>query len=317
MDKKRLLISVFLIFLCSYFYARGIIVLSFGQSCDVGEHQEIVFEEKRVLSLLQWPMYPAFASTFSLSLILKHFHISSEIAISYPAFTGDMLDSDYTDVSEQRKTLFSCHNARLQRGIVTSLSLGIPLQVYVFATEKAKKSVITLEPALLFYFSHLSWHAKGGYTQYKGSDGSKFWNETWQKEKYKGGGIEYTKNTFLTFLALNLHFSINNVWFIYLNSALSPFLLAKSSDIHFDRDSLYVDTFIAPAIAIKEDLSFEYKINRFSFSFAMTFLFSYTNFGSTSVLKHSTGEYLSHFNRGSAGLLSKVGRFSLSLRTWL
>ena len=314
---KKYLILIFLITLSSYFYAKATVVLSFGQSCDVGEHQEIVFEDKRILSLLQWPMYPSFASNFSLSLILKYFHLSSEILISYPAFTGYMLDSDYTDAFKQKKTLFSCHNARLQRGIVTSLSLGIPLQIYPRAKGELQSASIMIEPAFLFYFSTLSWRAKMGYAQYKSSDGSKFWNESWPKVEYKGGGIEYIKNTFFTFLALNFSINIKNTWFITLNNAISPFLIGKSYDTHFDSNNLYIDFFLAPAIAIKEDIGFEYKINRFSFSIIATFFFSYANLGSTQILKHSTKEYLSSFPRGSAGLLSKIGRFSLSLRTWL
>ncbi|MGP1438531.1 MAG: omptin family outer membrane protease [Treponema sp.] len=289
-----------LILLCSHLNSEKKADFYFGLSMHIGENQEKVFNNGRLLSLLQWPMLPSISLNFALSISFPYLHIALENNFGIPSFSGTMKDSDYTDPNSLNKTLFSAHKAIMKENIVISSLVGIPVGIPI------KKYNIVLEPQIGFYFSSKSWYAKDGYTQYKSNDGSKFWSENWPKKIYKGDGAKYTQKVFFPFISFNTKIEIQNKLNINLKVLFSPLLQGITEDIHFDTKKIYSDSFSIPNYAFEINGLLEKEISKKIFIYgSISFFYFYSKNGSTIVLDKETKNMLASYPKGSSGIDGK------------
>ena len=292
--------------------------LSFGFMVNVGENQEKVFDNGRLLSLLQWPILPSLNLNFELGFSLPYFHITFENNFGIPLFSGMMKDSDYTDPTSPKKTLFSSHKATLKESFLTCPLIGVPL---IMSYSSQRNYYITLEPQIGFYFSLKKWYARDGYTQYKGEDGSKFWKEDWPKKEYNGNGVEYTQKIFFPLIAFSTKIQIQNKVDIAFSMLFSPFLQGKTQDIHFDTKRIYIDSFSIPSYTFELKAMFNKKVSkRISIYGKLSFFYFYSNNGKTIVLQKDTNEILATFPKGSSGTEGKELKITIGINfntSWL
>ena len=218
---------------------------------NAGEDQEKVFDNGRLLSLLQWPILPSFSLGFDIGLSFPHFQIGFETTFGIPLASGNMKDSDYTDPTSTKKTLFSSHKATLNKNISLTSLIGIPFKVSSKSIEENHHIVIEVIPQLGFYFSLKDWQAKGGYTQYESADSSKFWDESWPKKEYKGDGVKYSQKIFFPFMSFEAIIRIKSKLNISVRTSFSPLLQYVNKDFHFDTNRIYIENLSIQSYAFK------------------------------------------------------------------
>ena len=288
---------------------------SFGFVTNLSEAQEKVFDSGRLLSLLQWPILPSFSLHFDAGLHLPYFHINFETSVGFPAFSGFMKDSDYTDPHSTKKTLFSNHKTKLNQNISISSLIGVPFKASSKQMEENHQITVELEPELGFYFSLKNWHAKDGYTQYKSADGSKYWNKNWPKEEYKGKGVKYVQKMFFPFIAFQSKVKIKNKLNIAIGTSFSPLLQAISYDTHFDKEKIYIDIFSLPSYAFELKTIFERKISQKIFFYShFSFLYYRSNRGKTFILEEKSKQITAHYAEGSSGMEGKEFKLIFGIR---
>ena len=288
---------------------------SFGLMMNLGESQEKVFDNARLLSLLQWPILPSFSLHFDAGLHLPYFHINFETSFGFPFFSGFMKDSDYTISYSTKKTLFSCHKTKLNQNISFSSLIGVPFKVSSKQMEENHQIIVELEPELGFYFSLKDWHAKDGYTQYKSADDSKFWNENWPKKEYNGKGVKYMQKMFFPFIAFESKIKIKNNLNIAIRTSFSPLLQAITQDTHFDKEIIYIDTFSIPSYAFEVKTILERKISKKIFFYShLSFLYFKSNTGKTAILEKNTKDVIANYAKGSSGTEGKEFKLIVGIR---
>ena len=319
----------FVVFMFLYFatfshcFATDNVVISVGFRLNMGEHREEVFAKKRLLSVLYWPVLPAIAFNFGIDFYAPYFHFLSEVNAGFPAIAGDMRDEDYTDERQQKITLFSKHTAHLKEDFSIRSSIGIPIKCFSPAIEEKKQFSLTLEPSIGVYFSHIKWHAREGYLQYReniaspdfkggANYDSHFWKPSWPKISYTGDGVTYIKKTIFPFFQFDVKFLFKKKWIILCGAMFSPFLFSYSTDIHFDKKTAYLDNFILPGFAFEVKSHVEWKIVKHCSIFgSLSYSIHHNKNGKTDVISLLDGEHKTTFNRGSAGLVSNVASFLL------
>ena len=291
---------------------------SFGFMMNIGENQEKVFDNGRLLSLLQWPILPSFNLNIELGLSIPYFHFVFENSFGIPAFSGMMKDSDYTCPTSSQKTLFSSHKTTLKESILTNSLVGIPF--IVFSSHQKKYSII-LEPQVGFCFSLKKWYAKDGYTQYKSEDGSKFWKAEWPKKEYNGDGVEYNQKIFFPFIAFDTKILIQNKINMTFSVLFSPLLQGKTKDIHFDTKKIYIDSFSIPSYAFEFKSIFEKELSKtISIYTKLKFFYFYSKVGKTTVVQEDTNEELATYPKGSSGFEGKELKLTIAISfnvSWL
>ncbi len=302
----RKFIFFYLLFLFSHLNCEEKLDFSFALMMNIGENQEKVFENKHLLSLLQWPILPSFSLNFDMALHFPYFHIKFETTFGIPANSGTMKDSDYTEPTSTKKTLFSSHKAKLDKNISFTSLIGVPFKVSSTLIEENHHITIEAEPELGFYFSLKNWHAKDGYTQYKSDDGSKFWKESWQKKEYKGLGIKYSQNIFFPFIAFESKIKIKNKLNIAIRTSFSPLLQGITKDFHFDTKKIYIDSFSIPSYAFEIRCMLEKRLLKNYFLYAsLSFFYFNSNNGNTKIIDEDTKETLATYSKGSSGIEGK------------
>lgn len=302
------------LFLFSHLACESKVEFSFAFVMNIGENQEKVFDSARVLSLLQWPILPSFSLSFDMGIFFPYFHINFETAFGIPSHSGNMKDSDYTDPTSKKRTLFSSHKTTFNKNILLSPLIGIPFKVSSILMEENHHLTIELEPELGFYFSSKNWHAKDGYTQYKSNDESKFWQENWPKKEYKGRGVKYSQNIFFPFIAFESKIKIKNKLNISVRTSFSPLLQGITQDIHFDTKRIYIDTFSIPSYAFEVKTMLERKLSKYIFFYtSFSFLYFQSNTGKTNILDESTKEKIASYPKGSSGMEGKELKLILGI----
>lgn len=294
------------LFLFSQLYCENKFDFSFALIMNIGEHQEKVFDNGRILSLLQWPILPSMSLSLSTGFYFPYCHINFESAFGIPSFSGNMKDSDYTDPTQAKKTLFSSHRATLNKNIVITPSIGIPFKISNSSMQEKYNITIEAEPQIGFYFSLKNWHAKDGYTQYKSNNNSKFWHESWPKKEYKGKGVQYIQKIFFPFIAFNTKIKLKNKLNIALNLSFSPLLQGEAKDIHFDTKKIYIDSFTIPSYSFEIKTSLKKGIaKKLSLYTSINFIYVYSNKGKTTVIDKDTKEIVATYPTGSSGIEGK------------
>ena len=307
---KFAFLFIFFLLFTLQVYAKGNVAFSLGIKTKIGEHREKVFEKNSLISLLQWQLLPALAFEAGLDLYSKYMHIANVISVSFPAISGKMKDSDY---KENIKILFSKHDAHLKEYFSYSSAVGFPFKCSL----NSKKYFFVVEPSLGIYFSNIKWHAKNGYTQYEGANGSHFWQDSWPHIDYKGGGVQYSKHIFFAFVALNTKLTILKKWEIDFGFLFSPLLIAMSKDVHFDTGKIYFDNFKLLGFALKPSVEFEYRLHSIiSIYWNFSFFLCANNKGSTKVLNKENNRLLASFPKGSAGMSAIEANIIAGVRFW-
>jgi len=321
---NRFVLSLIFCFLCfcgDNCYAKDVFSFSAGLRLNVGEHREEVFVKKRLLSVLYWPLLPTASFNIDLDFYAPYFHFANEADIGFPSFAGNMKDEDYTDEKQQRITLFSQHITDIKNYFSIRSSIGVPIQCLSSLTKK--EFSLTLEPSIGVYFSYIKWHAGKGYLQYKeklgkpdsGDDASgesHFWKPSWPKIAYNGEGITYIKKTIFPFLQFDVKLHFQKKWILLFGVMFSPLLFAYSKDIHFDRQTSYLDNFAPPSFAFEAKTHVEWKIIKYCSLFGtLSYSLNYSKNGETHVLSLIDGKKIAVFGRGDAGILSNVAMFTL------
>ncbi len=312
---KAIFLSLLFSFCSIFLYAKADVSFSFGINTKIGEHREKVLKDGALISLLQWQLLGATSVDLGLDIYGKYIHFSHLSSLGFPQLVGSMKDSDYMGRNSV-KVLFSMHDAFLKEHFSSSEKIGFMFNL--LPNKESGKISFSLEPIIGFYFSHIKWHAKNGYTQYEGEDGSIEWKPSWPKVGYNGGGVEYEKKSFLPFVALDATLTIIKTWELKFDLLFSPFLVVYAKDIHFDTKKTYFDTFRLPGFALKTNFLLEYKLNsRFSIYGGLGFVFFNHKSGETTVVDRRKDEIIAQFSRGSAGLSAIEGNLAMGFRFWL
>jgi outer membrane protease len=208
-----------------------------------GQVDEIVYKfpsDDLYYSELIWDIKPIVYAGFGvdfvpISLFRKgSFTSSLSFKFGLPLKTGIMEDRDWSNLSFDYVTHYSCHEAFLRNAVLAELMAGYSLNFglldFSFYGE--------------FSYTHLSWLAKNGFIQYPPFDQSgnyPQWQDAYSKESISGDVIKYTQNWFIFSPGFSLNWRAASFFSLKGLFSYSPLIYCADRDDHLLRGITFKD----------------------------------------------------------------------------
>lgn len=190
--------------------------------------QEYVYEGEKCLSRLDWADAIAPALSIAGSAGFFNVMVQARIDMAVPVRSGVMEDYDFLSPGSTEPSLYSRHDAYLDKDFTGVLSVG-----YVF-----RLGAWELTPGIGFSYANRKWSAQDGYLQYPVSG---MWTGDEPKQTVTGTVISYEQAVWFPFISLSVSRAFSRFGFAVTGS-VSPVLKGETIDTHFTRSTRFYDT---------------------------------------------------------------------------
>lgn len=207
------------------------IFISTSAGPTIGVAREFVFIDDKILSELEWPMYPVWSVGVASSLKWKiGLEFSAAVSAGIPGMAGTFKDSDFNLQPENSvKTHYSQHDGYLEHSLDASCT----------TSWKFKTRYFDILPSIGFKYLKYKWTAQDGYTQYGAGDDP--WSEDEPKEMVYGTSIAYQQEYMMPTLGLSVAFPFLDRYSAQIGVMGSPYISCVGTDNHFLRNLTFTD----------------------------------------------------------------------------
>ena len=217
--------------------------LEFDTGLTHGTSDEYVVQYSKTISRLDWQ--EQWIPLISIAGQVNFFNCFAGGAVRYaiPLKSGSMQDYDFLLANATAVSLYSQHDAYLDKDFSVSAHLGCTFELQNWHCI----------PSAGFLYRSRKWTAVDGYTQYP-SDGG-MWTGNEPKRTVTGTGISYEQSIQFFFAAITIRYTLNKNFEIDLNGSFYPYIWAQSLDSHFLKEKQFYDNGMKNGIGGKIGLS--------------------------------------------------------------
>jgi outer membrane protease len=200
-----------------------------------GLTQEYVYEGEQCISRLDWADAIVPALSIAGSVELFNVLLQARLDTALPVNSGVMEDYDFLTTGSSDPSLYSKHDAYLDKDITCTLFAAYALRVGNFE----------LTPGVGYSYSNRKWSAQDGYLQYPVAGA---WTGDEPKQAVVGTVISYEQAVWFPFISLSVGYTLNRFGFSFTGS-VSPVLKGETIDTHFMRSVRFYDTLASEIFA--------------------------------------------------------------------
>lgn len=197
----------------------------------IGTTDELVYENNKKISLLEWetPFLPAIS--FRNQLGLSNFVFDIFYSSAIPVKIGTMCDYDYILGTSNNISNFSKHELFVDKDFTFEVNTS-------WKSPSFGKMFIV--PNIGFSYTNKKFCAQNGYLQYPENGNN--WTGNEDKEKLLGTVISYEQSIWDISVGLKLGFKLTEFFQIGLEGKYYPYLHIDTIDSHFLRQIQFYDT---------------------------------------------------------------------------
>ncbi|MDR1231256.1 MAG: omptin family outer membrane protease [Spirochaetaceae bacterium] len=202
---------------------------AFDTGLITGTTCEYVYEGDKCISRLDWQDRAVPMLSFSGRAVLSGTFLQLGITSAVPVQSGVMEDYDFLVAGSDEPSLYSKHNAYLDKYFDSSVALGYDLRI----------SAWRLTPSAGFAYRNRKWTAQDGFLQYPESD---LWTGEEPKDAVYGPVISYEQAVLFLFASLEAGYVVKERFLFSVAGSLYPAMRGDTIDNHLLRDMQFYDT---------------------------------------------------------------------------
>jgi plasminogen activator len=212
-----------------------------------GTTHEYVYEGGKCISRLDWKDSAVPALSFSGQAELSGVFLRLEMTSAVPVQCGTMEDYDFLDAGSNETSLYSKHNAYLDKYFDSSVSLGYDLRLRNWR----------IIPSAGLGYRNRKWTAADGFMQYPASG---LWTGDEPKQELYGPVISYEQAVWFPVITLKTGYAPSKRFLLWVSGSLYPFMWGDTIDNHLLRSEQFYDT-LREGFGGGTNIGFQYYFN--------------------------------------------------------
>ncbi len=257
---KRFLISILLAASCAACIAAGNWQDDFSLSLEPfigfmrGTSKEYAYTGSTLLSRLDWQVHNAWQYGIKADATYKRLFADGSLSGTLPLGCGTMYDSDWMNRNDV-KTHYSESDNTINSFFRLDLNLG-----YIFKPVQTVQ-LIPFTGIEYMFFDMAAYGLQAWYGNKNKSGIYSAYNSTDTTIKTQPGStqcIQYVRQTFFTWLGLNVRWQFTRSWECMISGAVSPYLWSDSLDHHILRGYFFYDYMAANFAAWKGSVTMRF-----------------------------------------------------------
>jgi outer membrane protease len=217
---------------------------AFDTGLITGTTSEYAYEGDKCISRLDWQDRAVPMLSFSGRAALFGAFLRLGISTAVPAQSGIMEDYDFLVAGSDEPSLYSKHNAYLDKYFDSSVTLGYDLHI----------SAWRFTPSAGFAYRNRKWTAQDGFLQYPESG---LWTGEEPKDAVYGPVISYEQAVWFPFIALEAGYVFKERFLFSAGGSVYPTMRGDTIDNHLLRSVQFYDT-MREGFGYRINIGFQY-----------------------------------------------------------
>jgi outer membrane protease len=211
----------------------------------VGATNEYVYEGDKCISRLDWKDSAIPMLSFSGYMTLFCAFLELKMISAVPVWNGTMEDYDFLVVDSGNPSLYSKHDAYLDKYFDASVMFGYDLHLLNWQ----------IIPSIGFVYRNRKWTAANGFLQYPVFG---LWTGKEPKQNVYGPVISYEQAVWFPIITLKVSYMLKERFLFSASGSLYPLVLGDTIDNHLLRSDQFYDT-MREGFGGNMNIGFQYK----------------------------------------------------------